>query len=497
MKKILLVGLATSILLVGYNGNSDKKEVAKIHSAPSDNLTLKIYNWEDYINTDEETGELLMIEKFKDYYYETYGVTPDVRYYTFDTNETMYNNVFSDINEQYDLICPSDYIIEKLMKTDRDGDGLSDLIEEIDLDRIPNYRDNVSPYLHNVFKDNGFDKYSVGYMWGTMGLTYYEGAYETINEDIKSWDVLWNSNYKNKISVKDSMRDTYVVGIMSVYKEALDMARQLNEEGKIDDEYYKNLVQEYFDRHDDKTLEKVERALKDLKKNIYGFEVDSGKYDVVTGKVDINLAWSGDAVESIDTALEETPDRPLKYYVPDEGSNVWFDGWIMPKGANKELAYEFLNFISNPENAVENMDYIGYTTFIGGDAVKDYISESYCEVEEGVETITKDLTFYFTDDPESERIVFEYPKSEEYGRFDTQFPDEEILKKCAIMHDFGEANNRVVEMWTRVLSSELNATSYIFLGILVLGIIGYCIYFAVKKQGNKKRRSRRLAERKL
>lgn len=493
MKKIILCSVIFSSLLVGFSSliNNDQVAKAEESNAPAENLTLRIYNWEDYINTDDEGHRVMVDEFINDYASRHGGVKPIVKYSTFDTNETMYNNVFTDLNEQYDLICPSDYIIEKLMREDK--------LEKIDQSKIPNYYDNVSPYLKKKFDEFGFTDYAVGYMWGTVGLTFNADMSETIMEDIKSWDVLWDKQYKYKISVKDSMRDTYIIGVMKVYKEMLDQARNNPEEFyKLHEEFktYNEVVQHYFDKHDPETLEKVEKVLKELKKNIYGFEVDSGKYDVVTGKVDINLAWSGDAVESIDTAADEDKGRNLKFYVPQEGSNVWFDGWVMPKGANTELAYEFLNFISRPDKAVENMDYIGYTSFIGGDDVIDYVKETYA-ADEG-ETISKDLTFYFEENPEmiadEDRIIINYPKEEEFGRFDTQFPSEDVLSRCAVMHDFGDGNDNVVKMWTKVRSSELTIASYIFLSLVVLACISYCAYIIVKKQRIKKRRAKRLAQ---
>ena len=120
-----------------------------------------------------------------------------------------------------------------------------------------------------------------------------------------------------------------------------------------------------LNRTDDDTIEKVEQALIDAKKNVFGFEVDSGKNDMITGKININFAWSGDAVYAIDEAEEQ--EVYLNYSVPQEGSNIFFDGWVMPKGANTTLAEAFVNYISMPENACANMDYVGYTSVIAGD----------------------------------------------------------------------------------------------------------------------------------
>lgn len=125
----------------------------------------------------------------------------------------------------------------------------------------------------------------------------------------------------------------------------------------------------------------MQEGLNTLKNNIFGFEVDSGKNDMVTGKISINFAWSGDAVYAMDEAepTEEDPNGlELCYSVPEEGSNVWFDGWCIPRHAEqKDLAVEFINFLSMPENAIANMEYIGYTSAIAGEDVLEWVKETY------------------------------------------------------------------------------------------------------------------------
>ena len=135
------------------------------------------------------------------------------------------------------------------------------------------------------------------------------------------------------------------------------------------------------------TVAAVKEELLKLKENIYGFENDSGKQDIVTGKIGINLAWSGDAVYAMDQADEET-ETELYYNMPETGGNIWFDGWVMPKSdsLNKELAQKFLNFISNPVNAAQNMDYIGYSSFIGGEDINTLVHEWYDVREDEWET---------------------------------------------------------------------------------------------------------------
>lgn len=347
--------------------------------------TLTIYNVEDYISQGEE-GYVDIISNFE----EEYGVT--VNYYTYDTNETMYNQFNLQKEGTYDLVCTSDYMIQKMIKEDLviPYDDLSEV--------VPNYERYASKTLRQKLRNMevkkgsntvNLDEYAVGYMWGTLGIVYDP---EAVNpDDVKSWDVFYMEQYKNLISIKNSIRDAFVVGLMHSYSKSDAFKKAMNDylenptfENK---EIYNKMIQEIFDfkldgsdASDTENLEKIARVKEELilmKENIFGFEVDSGKNDIITGKIKMNLAYSGDAVYSIDTAAEEA-DKYLEYYVPEDGSNIWYDAWVLPKGSkNKDLAYEFLNYLSNPKNAADNMDYIGYTPYIVGDDIFSLTGEWY------------------------------------------------------------------------------------------------------------------------
>ena len=349
--------------------------------------TLTIYNCEDYIAQGDE-ALIDIIGEFE----KKYGCK--VKYYTYDTNETMYNQFSLQKEGTYDLICASEYMIQKMVK-----EGLVQKMNDYS-ETIPNYSKYASKELRKKLKNMtvitdgdievNLDEYAVGYMWGTLGIIYDPYCTDTIQEDVKSWDIFWDEDYNDLISIKNSMRDTYVVGLIHAYSKT-DEFKQIKEAYLQDpnDENckaYNELVQKIFDfKLDDSETSKQENydkiaTVKDelisLKDNIFGFEVDSGKTDIITGKIKMNLAWSGDAVNSIDTAMEEAG-KVLEYSVPEDGANIWYDGWTIPYGANKELAYKFLDFISTPENAQSNMDYIGYTPFIVGDQLFDLASSWY------------------------------------------------------------------------------------------------------------------------
>ena len=366
MKKylMLLILLVLPFVLVGCGNETEQ------------GLVLRVYNWQDYIDEGiDDDGQKIgtsVMEEWQNWYYETYGEKVEVVYDTFETCETMMNTLKTG-KTTYDLICPSEYTIQKMIRLDmldKYDYNLKDKNGNLIMD---NYH-YVSPYLIDLFNDKGWNDYAVPYMWGTMGFIY--NPENVKEEDVKHWSILWDENYNNMATAKDSIRDTYVVGVMHVYYDELMALRSDWESGKITQEQYTKQVGLIMNRCDDETLLKVEKALKEMKDNVYGFEVDSGKSDIVTGKVSINFAWSGDAVYSLDVAEEENGVY-LNYEVPEEGSNVWFDGWVMPKGANKELAQSFVNYLCKPNIAVRNMNYIGYTSSIVGDDIIDMIDDWY------------------------------------------------------------------------------------------------------------------------
>ena len=416
--------------------------------APKYDVKLVIYNWDDYIydGTDDD-GNIVdkgTVKRFEEYYKEKHDLVLKVEYRTFKTPEEMYGKIKAG-SVKADLICPSDYMIQKMANEDR--------LEKFSYtestgkygESLKNFEDYGSPFIKERFKNvtlkdgNSFLTYAVPYFWGTMGFTY-DPDYFT-EEEVGTWEALWSkeSKFNKQFSLKDSMRDTYVTGIFHVYKSEIDALDE-------SDPDYNAKLTAIFNRCDDETIGKVEAALKEAKKStVNTFEVDEGKDEIVKGTYHANLAWSGDAIYAMDSAEENDPPKYLNYALPKEGSNVWFDGWCMPKGANKELAEEFVNFISSPEIASLNMGYVGYTSPIVGDEVWDYVTETYEAEETVTDTYEVDLSFYFGKEA---KIKID---SEEAGRqFDAQYPTEEVLKKCCMMNDFGEQTKKVEEMWVRV-----------------------------------------------
>ncbi len=523
----------------------------------SENIILNVYNSADYILEDsyeenaEGKKELVpgLVSQFEDYCKEEYGVNVQVNYSTFDTNENMLSELKTG-KANYDLVCPSDYVVQKMIR--------ENMIEPFDEGSTPNYDKYVSRYVLSKInsieingKSNIVGNYIRGYMWGTLGILYNDNYFalqsrgitsEEMDEDMKSWDSLWDEKYRNLLSIKDSVRDTYALGIFHTYNDdfelngkdyqGLSTLKNLHDEKKLSDEEYNEKVTEIFNLCDDTTLKRVGEQLVELKSKAFGFEVDSGKTDMVKGdKFAINLAWSGDAAYAMDLADEysesgtiegeEVEDAKsgtdLKYVLPETGANIWFDGWVMPKGANKLWASRFVDFLSMPEKAAANMEYIGYTPVIAGDSILELIQswyderydeeteemdyDSIDEDDEGFseEYFTKDIRYFFKDTLEEKDLdedgVFILSLDSKNKQFDTQYPAEEELPHLAVMADFGEQNASMLLMWESVKNTSLPIWSYFLILAAFLIIIGLFIFSYVKKAAVRKRRTERKLER--
>ncbi|MBQ8169137.1 MAG: ABC transporter substrate-binding protein [Bacteroidales bacterium] len=402
---------------------------------------LKVYNWADYI--DEE-----LIGEFEAWYEEQTGEKVTVVYQTFDINETMLSKIELG-HEDYDLACPSDYIIERMLS--------NDLLIPIDKDfgDTPNYIDNVSPYiveeLFNQIEGNGknANDYSVGYMWGTTGLLYNREFVS--DEEVKTWDVLRKPEYAGKILIKDAFRDVYTSLLISFNMDAIERGE-------------KNIQTIGFDASEE-SIAKVEEYLRSFKDGVAGWEADFGKDQMTKGLAWINLSWSGDAQWAMDEAAEVGVD--LNYSIPYSGSTVWFDGWVIPKYArNIKAASYFINFLCMPENVVRNMDAIGYVSAIGGQEVLEAMID-----EESFEPI--DVSYFFGEEADS---VCVNP---------VLYPDRKVMERCGMMHDVGTED--LLKMWSRIKGDSASAWTYILICLVLGGLIAAVIIKYAKKRYRRRR----------
>jgi spermidine/putrescine transport system substrate-binding protein len=219
----------------------------------------------------------------------------------------------------------------------------------------------------------------------------------------------------------------------------------------------------------DDALKLFEDTMIAAKNNIAGWEVDFGKERMVQGKAWVNVTWSGDAM----WAMDEVGDAvDLDYVVPEEGSNVWFDGWVIPKFAkNTKAASYFINYMCIPENAIRNMEEIGYVSVIATPEIMDYITDD--ELEE-----TIDLTYFFGADADSVKAS------------PILYPDAKVIERCALMHDCGDRTEAMLDMWSRIKGDSLNIGMLLIVAATVVIIVVLVIINIMKKSKSKKKKSR-------
>lgn len=266
-----------------------------------------VYNWGEYI--DPET-----IEMFE----EETGIK--VVYDEFETNEIMYPKVEAGASS-YDVVCPSDYMISKMIE--------NDLLAELNFDNMPNAKENIGEQYYEQSK--GFDpenKYSVPYCWGTVGILYNKTM---VDEPITSWAQLWDEKYADNILMQDSVRDAFMV------------AEKLNG-------FSMNTVEPA-------ELEIAKNSLIEQKPLVQAYVIDQVRDKMIGNEAAIGVIYSGEAIYT----QRENPD--LEYVIPEEGTNVWIDSWVVLKDApNKENAEKFIDFMCRPDIAVKNFEYITYST---------------------------------------------------------------------------------------------------------------------------------------
>ena len=432
---LFIIAILTLTLNIGCSRDESRKSI------------LKVYNWADYI--DEE-----LLGEFEEWYKEQTGEDVTVIYQLFDINEIMLAKIERG-KEDFDVVCPSEYIIERMLE--------NDLLLPIDKNfgTTPNYIDNISPYIKDVFSridGNGknANDYAVGYMWGTTGFLY--NTKYVSREEVSSWSALWNPKFNKKLLVKDAFRDVY--SPLLIYA---NHNKIVSGEVKMDDLMHDS---------SDESIAVVEALLKKAKPYIAGWEADFGKEIMTKEKAWLNLSWSGDAVWAIEEASDVGVE--LDYVVPDEGSIVWFDGWVIPKYAkNTKAASYFINFMCMPENAIRNMDASGYVSVIASDEVKEYMSEA--AVESGYEE-PQDLSYFFGEGADS--VVIN----------PALYPNRSVIERCAMMHDSGSRTEALLAMWSRVKGDNLNnwMVIVILLSFAVLLVVG--VMRKLKQRRRKRRR---------
>ncbi len=410
--------------------------------------TLKVYNWADYIDMDN------VLNTFPDWYYQQTGEKVEILYQTFDINESMLTEIEKG-HEDYDVICPSEYIIERMLRQ-----GLLLPINK-DFGNTPDYTTNVAPFAVEKFQemapagsDINVSDYTVGYMWGTTGVLYNTKYVDAA--DLRSWSFLTNPKFAGKIFMKDAFRDIYSGVVLYAYRN--EIAR-----GEVTRE---DLVAHITPER----IQRVEDTLKLAKDNIAGWEVDFGKEEMCKGNTWMNVSWSGDAQWAIDEAAEGVE---LKYIVPVEGSNVWFDGWCIPKYAvNTKAASYFINYMCMPENAILNMEEIGYVSVIASPEILDWADDE--EIEE-----TADLSYIFGEGATAVHAN------------QVLYPDKSVIDRCALMHDCGDETEAMLAMWSRVKGDNLSMGLVIFIIVVLVLIVAFAVFQTLTKKRQRDMQRRR------
>ncbi|MDK2866476.1 MAG: spermidine/putrescine transport system substrate-binding protein [Clostridiales bacterium] len=293
MKKKWLIGVLLMVLVMSVSGC--KKD---------DQVVLNVYNWGDYID-----------ESIFDTFEEETGIK--VNYETYATNEEMYTKIKNG-GSNYDIAIPSDYMIEKMIK--------EDMLEPLNMDSIPNFAN-----IDDQFKDLAFDpqnKYSIPYFWGTVGIIYNT---DLIEEEIDSWDALWNPKYAGMFTMVDSQRDSIMVALKK-------LGYSMNTKSVAE-------------------LEEAKALLIEQKPLVLAYVGDNVKDMLISGEAAMAVVWSGEA----STVIQEYDN--FKYALPKEGSNKWFDNIVIPKGSEHVAeAHQFIDFLCRGDIGFLNADYVGYAT---------------------------------------------------------------------------------------------------------------------------------------
>lgn len=285
--------------------------------ANGENGEVIVYNWGEYIDPDT----LTMFE-------EETGIK--VVYDEYETNEIMYPKVEAGATA-YDVLCPSDYMIQKLIA--------NDLLQEINFDNVPNVKNIGQQYFDQSQEFDPENKYSIPYCFGTVGILYNKTMVE---EPVDSWAILWDEKYADNILMQDSVRDAFMVALK-----------------------LKGYSMNTLDKGE---LNEAKQLLIDQKPLVQAYVIDQVRDKMIGNEAALGVIYSGEAIYT------QRENADLEYVIPKEGTNVWIDSWVIPKNApNKENAEKFINFMCREDVALKNFEYITYST--PNDAAKALIED--------------------------------------------------------------------------------------------------------------------------
>lgn len=306
MKKIISI-FCLALLLVTMSGCKSENTV----------ITLNVYNWGEYISDGSE-GSLDVNAAFEQYYKETFGQKVKVNYTTYASNEDMYNKLKTGATS-YDVVVPSDYMIERMIH--------EDMLEPLNFKNIPNYI-NIDDEYKNFFYDPQ-NAYSVPYTYGMVGVIYNSDMVD--EQDLTGWDIMWNEKYKGKILQFNNSRDAFGT---AMYMQKIDVNTTNRDE-----------------------LDEVATLMSQQKPLIQSYVMDEIYNKMKNGSAAIAPYYVGDFL----TMYEDNDS--LAFFYPPEGTNIFMDAMCIPKGCrNKEVAEAYIDFMLTEEPAVANAEYIYYAS---------------------------------------------------------------------------------------------------------------------------------------
>ena len=316
---ISMAGLTAASALLsgcGASGNTGASGTDSAASGSADGGELYVYNWGEYIDED-------VISQFE----EETGIT--VVYDLFETNEEMYPVIEAGA-VNYDVVCPSDYMIQKMRE--------NDLLAELNFDNIPNIAQIDPAYMEMSQAFDPENKYSVPYCWGTVGILYNTKLLDELGVPAPTkWADLWDERLSGEILMQDSVRDAFMVALK---KDGYSM----NSESKDE-------------------LEQTKQELIDQKPLVQAYVIDQVRDKMIGGEAAVGVIYSGEMLYIQDEVANLGLDYDLEYVIPEEGTNLWLDSWVIPKNAkNKENAEKWIDFMCRPEIAKANFEYITYPT---------------------------------------------------------------------------------------------------------------------------------------
>ena len=395
--------------------------------------TLKIYNWGEYIDPG-------VIAEFKDWYAEETGKKIKVIYREFGANEDIWTSVSN--GDDWDVVCPSDYMIDRMIQ--------NKMLQPLDASVMTEFDKVGNPLIKDLMKTiDSENKYCVPYIWGTFGIMYdTERVTATQAEKLHSWGALWDPEFSGKIYMKEQVRDSYTVAMLKHYSAELKEASE--DYMNYETEEYRTLLDNIFQKFNTEELRKAKTELLTQKPLLKKYEGDDGKMEMAGGSKNsgsLGMFWSCDAgfaMNDIEEAAsffscDGTPNiipgnKNLGYIVPDEGTNLWVDGWVIPTTAkNTAAANMFIKFTLRDEIATLNSEYAG---------APSANHEALLKLQEEYEA--DDAFFADAKDPAAFKAMY----------MEVRFPSEETLLRSAVMSDFGDMYDDFIIMFQDVISSN-------------------------------------------